>query len=162
MTLPPGGREVTTLNRSVFLIQHLIRHFPLTVPQLLCRSRVLTRTSPFVSIKPEWLWPRLPSEDPLLKLVPLKCRTSPWCSSQNCPTSGTVHQNEFYQIGTKARTLKTVNQTVKSSNPRGSLPPPCPQTGLLTFLGWTIIIPLMTSETPGTALTENVCYKSFL
>lgn len=160
MTFPPGGRQVTTPNRSVFLTQHLSHRFPMTTPHLLCRSHVLTRTSPFVSIKLDWLWPPLHSEDPSLRVVPLKCRTSPWYSSQNCPTSRTVHPNKLYQTGAKAR--RTVNQTVRSRDRRGSLPLPCRQTGLLMSWGWTIILPLMTSKMPGKALTQDVWYKCLL
>lgn len=156
MTFPLGGQEVTTANRSVFLTQHLSHRSTLATPQLLRPSHVLTRTSPFASTKPDWLWPPLHSEDPPLRVVPLKCRTWPWCSSPNCPTSRTVHQNKLYQNGAKERTRGTVNQTVMSRDRPGSLLPLCPQTGLLMSWGWTIILPLMTSETPGKTLTEDV------
>lgn len=162
MTFPPGGQKVTAPNRSVFLTLHFRHHSPLTTCLLPCRSHVLTRTSPFLSITLDWLWPPQHSEDPWLSVPPLKCRTSPACCSPNCQTSLTVHQNRLYQTRAKAGTPKTVNQTVKRPRGRlGSLLPPCRQRGLLMSWGWTIILPLMTSETLDRALMSHVLYKFF-
>lgn len=162
VTFPPGGQKVTAPNRSVFLTLHFRHHSPLTTCLLPRRSHVLTRTSPFLSITLDWLWPPQRSEDPWLSVAPLKCRTSPGCCSPNCQTSLTVHQNGLYQTGAKAGTPKTVNQTVKRPRGRlGSLLPPCRQRGLLMSWGWTIIRPLMTSETLGKVFTSCVLYKFF-
>lgn len=162
MTFPPGGQKVTAPNRSVFLTLHFRHHSPLTTCLLPRRSHVLTRTSPFLSITLDWLWPPQRSEDPWLSVAPLKCRTSPACCSPNCQTSLTVHQDGLCQTGAKAGTPKTVNQTVKRPRGRlGSLLPPCRQRGLLMSWGWTIIRPLMTSETLGKVFTSHVLYKFF-
>lgn len=163
LTFPLDGQKVTTLNRYVFLTQHLRSHSPLTTPQLLHQSCLLTRICPLLSIKLDLLWPPRRSEDPSLSAVLLKCRTLPRCSSQNCPTSRTVQQTKLYQTGAKARTPKTVNQTGWSRYQVESLPlPPYTQRGLLMSSGWIIILPLMRSQRKCKVFPEDFWYKCVL